>query len=71
MRKVFAWLKDRRGSEVIQLLIVLAIMGAIALGVTRDIGSALIQANNDVVDQINQYVSDTLSTGFENGGSTN
>lgn len=68
MSRILKRLKERRGSEIIQMLIVLAIMGAIALRVTTGIGSTLTDANNQVMDSLTGYVLDSLDYG-EGGGS--
>lgn len=49
-------IKNKRASEVIQNLIVIAIMGALAITAITGISNALKEKNQDVVDGINDSI---------------
>ena len=49
-------IKNKRASEVIQNLIVIAIMGALAIAAISGISNALKQKNQDVVSKIESEV---------------
>lgn len=63
MMKIF---KNKKGSEVIQTLIVIAIMGALAITAISAISDKIKAKNNEVLNSI-----DTNLTSAQNQASTN
>lgn len=58
---MFKKLKSKRGSEVIQNLIVIAVMGAIAVAVFGDIGSKFEDSTDSVNSRVDTLITESIS----------
>lgn len=53
-------LRNRRGTEIVQILIVLAVFGAITIGVANGLSGALLDQNEKVIDHVSTLIDDAI-----------
>lgn len=71
LRNLWNRLRNRRGTEIIQVLIVLAVFGAITVGVGYSLSDAMMAQNDKVVRHVENLIDSAveISTDTGSGGS--